>query len=254
LPAAKASLAALAFCLCASGAYIINDLTDVRADRSHLTKRNRPIASGAISPAQAVAAMILVLAGAVVIASTLSLSFLGILLGYFALTTAYSLRLKRIVMADVVTLAILYTIRVIAGGIAIEVTISEWLLAFSLFIFTSLALVKRHIELKGQPPDRPMARDYRPDDQSMVAILAAASGFNAVVIFTLYISSDTVRALYAHPQALWIICPILVHWIGRIMLLAQRGLIDDDPVVFALKDRVSWLTLSAIGIVMLAAI
>jgi len=88
----------------------------------------------------------------------------------------------------------------------------------------------------------------------MVAILAAASGFNAVVIFTLYISSDTVRALYAHPQALWIICPILVHWIGRIMLLAQRGLIDDDPVVFALKDRVSWLTLSAIGIVMLAAI
>ena len=254
LPAAKASLAALAFCLCASGAYIINDLTDVRADRSHLTKRNRPIASGAISPAQAVAAMMLVLAGAVVIASTLSLSFLGILLGYFALTTAYSLRLKRIVMADVVTLAILYTIRVIAGGIAIEVTISEWLLAFSLFIFTSLALVKRHIELKGQPPDRPMARDYRPDDQSMVAILAAASGFNAVVIFTLYISSDTVRALYAHPQALWIICPILVHWIGRIMLLAQRGLIDDDPVVFALKDRVSWLTLSAIGIVMLAAI
>jgi 4-hydroxybenzoate polyprenyltransferase len=254
LPAAKALLAALAFCLCASGAYIINDLIDVRADRSHLTKRKRPIASGVISPAPATAVMMLVLAGAVVIASMLSLSFLGILLGYFSLTTAYSLWLKRVVMADVVTLAILYTIRVIAGAIAIEVTMSEWLLAFSLFIFTSLALVKRHIELRGQPADRPTARDYRPDDQSMVAILAAASGFNAVVIFTLYISSDTVRALYTHPQALWMVCPILIYWIGRIMMLAQRELIDDDPVVFALKDRVSWLTLGAIGIVMLAAI
>ena len=156
---------------------------------------------------------------------------------------------------DVVTLAVLYTIRVIAGAVAIGVTMSEWLFAFSLFIFMSLALVKRYIELSTtRSGERLTSRDYSTDDLSMIAVLAAAAGFNAVVVFTLYISSDTVRALYAHPQTLWIGCPILMYWIARVMLLAQRGQIDDDPVIFALRDRVSWIALGAIGAIMLIAI
>jgi 4-hydroxybenzoate polyprenyltransferase len=253
--AAQAIFAAIAFSLCASGAYILNDLIDVKADRLHPKKCNRPIASGAILPTHAALAMAATLAGALAIASLISLPFLGVLLGYLALTTAYSFYLKKVAVADVVTLAILYTIRVIAGAVAISVTMSEWLFAFSLFMFMSLALVKRHVELARQSDGgRLAARDYRADDKSMVAILAAATGFNAVVIFTLYISSETVRALYTHPQLLWINCPILMYWIARVMLLAQRGQIDDDPVIFALSDRVSWLALGTICSIMLVAI
>ena len=253
--ATQAVLAALAFSLAASSAYILNDLLDVAADRAHSTKRNRPIASGAIAPAPAVIVMVGLLIAAIAIAAALSIGFLGTLLGYLALTAAYSFRLKRIALADVVTLAILYTVRVVAGAAAIGVAMSEWLFAFSLFIFMSLALVKRYVELRGRRPgERLAARDYEADDLSMIAVLAAAAGFNAVIIFTLYISSDTVRALYSHPQALWISCPILMYWIARVMLFAQRGLIDDDPVIFALKDRASWLALGAISAIMFAAI
>jgi len=181
-------------------------------------------------------------------------TFAEALLGYFVLTTAYSLWLKRIAIIDVVVLATLYCVRVVGGAVAIGVTMSEWLLAFSLFIFMSLALVKRYVELDGRPHGRVLAaRDYQTGDKPMVAILATAAGFNAVVIFTLYISSDAVRSLYSHPHLLWIGCPILICWTGRVMLLAQRGLINDDPVVFAIKDRVSWLALGAIGTTMLLA-
>jgi 4-hydroxybenzoate polyprenyltransferase len=253
--AATALLAMIAFSLCASGAYILNDLLDVKADRAHSSKRNRPIASGAVSAAQATRAMTLALVAAIAISISISVEFGGVLLGYFALTTAYSFWLKRIAIVDVVVLATLYTLRVIGGAVAISVPMSEWLLAFSLFIFLSLALVKRHVELAGQPQGSVLAaRDYQTGDKAMIAILAAASGFNAVVIFTLYISSEAVRSLYSHPQLLWIGCPILMYWIGRVMLFAQRGLIDDDPVIFALRDHVSWFALGAIGVIMLAAI
>jgi 4-hydroxybenzoate polyprenyltransferase len=246
--------AVLAFSLAASSAYILNDLLDVAADRAHPTKRHRPIASGAVAPMQAILAIAGLLAAAVGIGAALSPVFLATLLFYLALTTAYSFRLKRIAIADVVTLAVLYTIRVVAGAVAIKVGMSEWLFAFSLFIFMSLALVKRYVELRGRRPgERLMARDYQSDDVVIIAVLAAAAGFNAIVIFTLYISSDTVRSLYSHPQMLWVGCPVLMYWFARVMLLAQRGLIDDDPVIFALKDRVSWLSLGVIGIILFAA-
>ncbi len=254
-PIVAALSAVLAFSLCASAAYILNDLVDVTADRAHITKRNRPIASGAISPAHAMAAGAMLLIGAIAIAIFLSSAFFGILLAYFAMTTAYSFRLKRVALVDVITLAILYTTRVVAGAVAIGVVMSEWLFAFSLFVFMSLALVKRYIELSGlRSSEKPMARDYYAGDLPMVAVLAAASGFNAVVVFTLYISSETVHALYAHPQVLWAGCPVLMYWIARVMLLAQRGLIEDDPVVFALSDRVSWLALAVFGAIILIAI
>ena len=254
-PAITALLAAAAFCFCASSAYILNDILDIEADQAHPTKRNRPIASGAISVTQAALVGVLTLALAAAIALSISFAFAGVLLGYLALTSSYSLLLKRIAIVDVVTLATLYAIRVIGGAVAIAVPMSEWLFAFSLFIFMSLALVKRHVELAGRPEGSVLlARDYQAGDKSMVAMLAAASGFNAVVIFTLYISSDAVRALYSHPQVLWMNCPILMCWIGRVMLLAQRGLIDDDPVIFALRDRFSWLSLAAIAAITLAGI
>lgn len=254
LSAGQAILAAVAFSLAASSAYIINDLLDVAADRAHPTKRHRPIACRAVTSRQALVAAAGLFAAALGIGAILSPGFLATLLLYVVLTTVYSFRLKRIAIADVVTLAGLYTIRVVAGAIAISVSMSEWLFAFSLFIFMSLALVKRYVELTGRRPgERLMARDYRSDDLPMVAALAAASGFNAVVIFTLYISSDTVRSLYSHPQILWITCPVLMYWFGRVMLLAQRGLIDDDPVIFALQDRASWVSLGIIGITLFAA-
>jgi 4-hydroxybenzoate polyprenyltransferase len=254
-PVTTALLAALAFSLGASSAYVLNDLLDVEADRAHPTKRNRPIASGAISPTAAIVALALALVSALAIASSISTEFAGVLLGYLVLTTSYSFWLKRVAIVDVLTLAVLYTIRVAGGAVAINIAVSEWLFAFSLFIFTSLALVKRYIELDGQSGrGKLMARDYQHSDKSIVAMLAAAAGLNAVVIFTLYISSDSVRALYSHPQLLWAACPILMCWIARVMLMAHRGLIDDDPVIFALKDRFSWLALGLIGASLLAAL
>lgn len=257
LAASKAALAAIAFSLCASSAYILNDLVDVTADRTHPSKRDRPLASGAISPLHGAVAMALLLALSLTVAALVSPAFLAVLVGYLVLTVAYSFWLKRIMLADVVVLAMLYTIRVIGGAIAINVAVSEWLLAFALFIFMSLALIKRYIELAGQLDknlSRPANRGYEVDDHTMVAVLAAAAGFNAVVVFTLYISSEAVRALYTKPQVLWLVCPILMYWVARVLMLAHRRMIDDDPVIFALKDRVSWLAMGSICAVMLFAI
>ncbi len=257
LAASKAALAAVAFSLCASSAYILNDLVDVTADRAHPSKRDRPLASGAVSPLHGAVAMAMLLALSLVVAALVSPAFLAVLVGYLVLTVAYSFWLKRIMLADVVVLAMLYTIRVVGGAIAINVAVSEWLLAFALFIFMSLALIKRYIELAGQLDknlSRPANRGYEVDDHTMVAVLAAAAGFNAVVVFTLYISSEAVRALYTKPQALWLVCPILMYWVARVLMLAHRRMIDDDPVIFALKDRVSWLAMGSICAIMLFAI
>jgi 4-hydroxybenzoate polyprenyltransferase len=250
-----ALLAVIAFSLAASGTYILNDLLDIKADRAHATKCNRPIASGAVSRQYAICIMVIALIAGLTIANSVSFAFGGVLLGYVALTSAYSFWLKRMAVIDIVALAVLYTMRVFGGAVAIGVSMSEWLFAFSLFIFMSLALVKRYVELIGQPQENVLAaRDYRIADAPMIAVLAAAAGFNAVVIFTLYISSETIRALYSHPQLLWMNCPILMYWIGRVMLLAQRGLIHDDPIIFALKDRASWTVLGTVAAIMLAAI
>ena len=183
--------------------------------------------------------------------------FAIVFLGYILLTTAYTFVLKRKMIVDVVALASLYTIRVIGGAAAISVPVSEWLLGFSMFIFMALALVKRYSELAGRIdkglPD-PSNRNYRKSDLDIVAALAAAAGFNAVTVFALYISSETVHDLYRHPRALWLICPILMYWLGRVLIMAHRRLIDDDPIVFALKDRNSFLALSLIGAILISAI
>lgn len=249
-------LALLAFSLCASSVYLLNDLLDLAADRAHLTKRRRPLASGMIPLMDGILAVPVLFLASLAVAIVVSPTFLGVLLGYFALTTAYSLVLKRKMLIDAVALALLYAFRVVGGAVAINVAISEWLIAFSLFIFMALALVKRYIELSSlldrSLPD-PSNRNYKTGDLPIVAALAAASGFNAVTILTLYLSSDAVHSLYNHPQLLWLLCPVLMFWFGRVLLMAHRRLMHDDPIVFALRDRVSrHVLLASVGIVLAA--
>jgi 4-hydroxybenzoate polyprenyltransferase len=233
-------LAFVAFSLCASSVYLLNDLIDLRADRQHPSKQRRPFACGAIPLAHGVLAIPILLALAYICATLTSLLFTAVLTVYFALTLAYSFTLKRRLMVDIVVLATLYTTRVIAGAAALPVIPSEWLLAFSMFIFTCLALVKRYLELAlridKELPD-PSNRNYRLIDLPIIGALAAASGFNAVTIFALYVSSPAVVGLYKHPELLWLLCPILMYWLSRIVILAHRRVIDDDPIVFALRDR-----------------
>lgn len=251
-----AVFAAVAFSACASAVYILNDLVDIQADRGHPSKRKRPFASGDVSFATGAILGTLCLILAIVIAGAVSLEFLGVLIIYLVTTTGYSLFLKRKMLIDVVTLAGLYTIRVVAGAVAVRVPMSEWLLTFSIFIFLSLAFIKRYSELAirfdAGLPD-PTNRNYKKDDLPIVSSLAAASGYCAVIVLTLYLSSDTVRALYARPSILWLACPLLIYWISRMLMLSHRRLLHDDPIVFALKDKVSWATATLIIVLGLLA-
>jgi 4-hydroxybenzoate polyprenyltransferase len=197
----------------------------------------------------------LIIAG-LAIAGVVSAKLSGVVAIYFILTCAYSLTLKTKLLVDVITLASLYTLRIIAGAVAISVDPSHWLLAFSFFIFLSLALVKRSSELglraEAGLPDA-TNRNYRASDAPAVTSLAAVAGFNAVTVFALYISSAAVATLYSRPQVLWLACPLLAYWIGRFVMLAHRREMNDDPVVFALKDRNSLVTVAIIaGLVFIA--
>jgi 4-hydroxybenzoate polyprenyltransferase/phosphoserine phosphatase len=252
----RSILAFIAFSACASSLYIINDIIDLAADRSHPTKFTRPIASGVIPISRALVVVMILLLLGISLATIVSLPFLGILLSYAALTTAYTFYLKRKLLVDVITLAGLYTARVIAGAAAIDVMVSQWLLGFSLFIFTTLALVKRYTELTvrlDKKLEDPTNRNYRVADLPVIAALAAASAFNSVTVFALYVSSDSVRALYHRPEALWLFCPILMYWLGRVLILAHRRQMHDDPIVFALRDKISYMALACAALALLAA-
>jgi 4-hydroxybenzoate polyprenyltransferase len=249
--------AAIAFCFCASCTYILNDLIDLPADRVDPRNCNRPLASGALAIPEACVAMPVLLALAFSTGATVSLPFLAILGAYWALSTAYSLFLKRKLFIDVVVLAVLYTMRVFAGGVALDIAISEWLLGASVLAFMSLALIKRHADLSARLDaglGNPTNRDYRIGDLEIIAALSAASGFNAATVLALWISSDTVRQLYHHPTMLWLICPIFIYWFGRLLMLVHRRLVNGDLFVFALTDTVSVICLAALLLTLLAAI
>lgn len=249
----KASLAFLAFGLCASSVYLLNDLIDVQDDRKHRNKRKRPFASGDLSVLQGWLAVPVPLAAALLIAVTcLPIHFGLALLAYYLLTLAYTFKLKRVLMLDVVTLAGLYTLRIIAGALAVGVTLSMWLLSFSMFIFISLALVKRYTEVldaKQRGITTMLGRGYHPDDAEMVSSLGAAAGYLSVMVLALYIQDPAILNLYSSPQWIWGACPILLFWVSRCWMLAHRGQMHDDPMVFAFKDRVSILC----GVLFLAA-
>lgn len=241
-----AVLAFICFSICASSVYLVNDLLDVREDRQHPRKRERPFASGQLSllTGWALAPILLVCAFTAALL-LLPLEFVGSLGAYYSLTLAYSFLLKKIAMLDVVTLALLYTLRLIAGAAAIAVPMSFWLLSFAMFIFTSLALVKRYTELvvageKGAH-SRMWGRGYYSDDRDMVASLGASAGYLSVMVLALYIQDPATTALYRHPQIIWPACPLLLYWVSRAWLITRRGQMHDDPVIFAVKDRVSLL-------------
>ena len=199
----------------------------------------------------------LLLVPAFAIALATGIGFAGVLAGYYVLTLAYSLELKRQAVVDVFTLAGLYTIRLFAGGVVVDVHLSPWLLAFSIFLFLSLAMVKRVGELQGLPDDKGAAlhgRGYGRDDLPILTALGVASGYASVVIFALYINSPIARALYPQHAYLWFFIPLVLFWVNRVWLLTWRGEMHDDPIVFALKDRVSQLTaLAAAGVLLLSA-
>jgi 4-hydroxybenzoate polyprenyltransferase len=239
---AQAGIAFLAFGLCASSVYVLNDLLDLSADRQHPVKRHRPFAAGDLPVQQGLVLIPILLAGALVLASLLPPLFVAALGLYYGLTLAYSLRLKQVVLLDVLALAALYTLRIIAGGAATDTSLSFWLLAFSMFLFLSLALVKRYSELLlYRELDRESAagRGYQTADLEMLAQFGITAGYLAVLVLALYIDSPAVAPLYAHPEALWLVCPVLLFWISRVWLLARRGELLEDPVVFAIQDRLS---------------
>lgn len=236
-----ATLAFLSFSLLASSVYLINDLLDLAADRAHRTKHRRALASGILPiAAGAIAAPSLVLAS-LSIALMLPSLFLVVLICYGLITTSYSFFLKRFAIVDVMLLAGLYTVRILAGAAATTIAPSFWLLAFSMFIFFSLAMVKRYSELRvAIQQDKPLAgRGYLPADLPVVLSLGAGSGLIGVLILAFYTKSEFVPELYPAQEWLWLAPPFLLYWVARIWLKAGRGEVDDDPVVFAARDRQS---------------
>ena len=237
-------MAFLFFGLCASSVYLLNDLLDLADDRHHGTKRFRPFASGRLSISSGIMVFPVLLIGAFAGAALfLPWAFVATLVAYYILTFAYSLWLKRQMAVDVIALAALYTLRIIAGAAAFGLELTFWILAFSMFMFLSLALVKRYAELgearrKGLT-QKTRGRGYYPGDLEMISSLGASSGYLAVMVLALYIHDQATTSLYAHPQIIWLACPLLLFWVTRVWMLTHRGQMHDDPVVFAIRDRIS---------------
>ena len=248
----QVALAFVAFGLCASATYLINDLLDLPNDRRHAHKRHRPLAAGRIGIAPAVAVLGLMFPLSYALAWGVSPGFLAVLAGYTAVTLAYSFRWKRVALLDVLVLSGLYTLRLVAGALAAEVELSNWLLAISLFLFLGLALVKRCAELEevllDTAVDRARGRGYHQNDLPALRTMGVASGFLTVMVLALYIDSQNGRELYAEPAWLWGAVPLLLWWIMRIWLkTGRRELHGEDPLQFALHDRFSWAVLAGLA-------
>lgn len=246
----------LVFCLCASAVYLLNDILDVEADRQHPVKRRRAFANGEITiPAGLVAFLGLIATSFTLSALLLPWGFTLALTIYLALTTAYSVFLKRKLLLDVLALAGLYTHRVVAGSLAAQVVLTPWLLAFSMFLFLSLAFAKRYTELtlvRESEGKKLVGRAYVVQDLAVIESVGPTSGYLAVLVLALYINSELVHSLYARPSILWGICPILLYWITRVWFFAGRCVLHDDPVLFALRDRLSFV-LGALAAALIAA-
>lgn len=235
-------LAFIAFSLVASSVYVLNDLLDLNADRAHPRKRLRPFASGAVAIGHGGILALGLLTAGTAVASLIGWTFLLTLAAYYVITIAYSLWIKRKIIIDICILAGLYTMRILAGGVATGVELSVWLFAFSIFFFFSLASVKRQAELVDMAERGTLTakgRGYHVEDLPVISMIGLAASYISVLVMALYVNSPAVQELYSLPGALWGICCMLLYWLTRMVLLTHRGLMDDDPVVFAAKDRVS---------------
>jgi len=248
-----AALAFVAFSLAASSVYLANDVTDLQDDRRHPTKRNRPIACGELHIGYAMMLVPGLLAAAFAIALLLPSDFGLLLAMYLVVNLAYSLGLKRVPLVDVFVLAGLYTMRILAGAAAVDVPVSHWLLAFSLFAFLSLALAKRFVEVSNvaaREESRVGGRGYVAGDASLLAMLGVACAGLSTLVFALYITSPQVMVLYSAPAILWLAVPILLYWLSRVWFIAHRGELHEDPLLFALHDPTSYAT----GVVVVAVV
>jgi 4-hydroxybenzoate polyprenyltransferase len=243
----------VAFCLCASSVYVLNDLFDLDADRAHPRKCRRPLAAGTVSIRAATALIGVLLAVAVTLTLWLPPKFELTLGTYYALTLLYSLVLKGLVLVDALALAGLYTLRIIAGATAASVALSFWLLLFSIFLFLSLAFVKRYAELDALRRRFKLTADgrgYHVDDLPLLQTLGSSAGYLSVLVLALYINSPEIAALYHRPKFIWLLCVLMLYWVSRVWMVAHRGAMHDDPVVFALKDRTSLV----IGVAMASSV
>lgn len=250
------ALGFLAFCLAASATYLVNDLWDLESDRAHPRKCKRPFAAASIGIAHGIGVAALLLATAFVMAAFVSVKFAGMLALYLVLTSAYSWSLKRYVLIDVIMLSVLYTLRIVAGGVALDRSISSWLLAFSVFIFLGLALVKRCSELVSMQQMNLSAahgRDYRTSDLQVLWPLGCATSVAAVVVFGLFISAPETTAGYGSPALLWLAGLGLVYWQARMWIKTSRGEMHDDPLVFTIRDGGSRITVVLILVASLLA-
>jgi len=248
-------MAAVSFSLCASGVYVLNDLLDLESDRQHPRKRKRPCASGELPIRAALMLLPVLFFSAFIVAGVVSVKFVALLSLYLLLTTMYSMRLKALALVDIILLAMLYTIRIVGGGVATEIEVSQWLMGLSMFLFLSLACVKRFSELlvlQQRNEKKTWGRGYWVGDLEQIASFGAASGYISVLVLALYVSSHEIARLYSNPALVWLACPLLLYWISRIWLLARRGIVHDDPLVFALRDKVTYVV-AGLGLLILLA-
>lgn len=253
----KGLMAFVSFSLCASSVYLLNDLTDLNSDRLHPGKRSRPFAAGTLPLATGLAAIPALLLSAFIIALFLPLSFLGVLLLYWLLTTAYSLVLKRLFLVDVLVLAALYTLRIIAGAAAVSVPATHWLIAFALCLFLGLAIVKRVTELVNRGDESAAAlagRAYQWKHLELLTTMGISACSLAVLVFILYINDPATRALYGTPFILWLVCPLLIYLLWRIWTFARSGRLHDDPLIFAISDHLSQAIVVLCGVLIWLAI
>jgi 4-hydroxybenzoate polyprenyltransferase len=249
-------LAFLAFGLCASSVYLINDLADLPADRHHPRKRQRPFAAGELSLLSGLASAPLLLGLSLLVSLLLPRSFLAMLFLYFVLNLGYSFTLKRIVLLDVIILAGLYSMRIMAGAASVDIWPSSWLLAFSIFLFFSLALVKRYAELatmRQVSGESARVRGYRVIDMELLASLGGGSGYVAVLVLAIYISSGVAERLYTRGTLLWLLCPLLLYWVSYVWLIAHRREMHDDPLVFTVRNWASRIVMILAAVILLLA-
>lgn len=250
-------LAFIAFSLLASSVYVVNDLLDIETDRAHPRKRNRPFASGALTTTQGVWIAVVLITASLSVASYVGIPFIAVLLLYLLTSSAYSAYLKKKMIIDICVLAGLYTIRIVAGGVATGVPLSVWLLAFSIFFFLSLAAVKRQAELVDGVASgevKAQGRGYHVDDLPIIGNMALSAGYVSVLILALYINSPEVAPLYKRPYAIWGVCLVLLYWISRMVMVTHRGAMHDDPIVYALKDRISYYCLAFIAVFLIVGV
>jgi 4-hydroxybenzoate polyprenyltransferase len=247
-----AALVFVAFSFCASATYVLNDLIDIEADRTHPRKKHRPFAAGHLSISTGVLLAFALAAGGLSLAAYVSGATFGILAGYLILTCLYSMWLKREPVVDVFLLTALYVIRVVAGGVAASIPLTVWFHIFSLFLFVSLAFVKRYTELVTLGATH--GRGYTKADMHWISSIGISSGCLATLVLALYVTAGDVAVLYSKPQVLLLLCPLLMFWLTRMWFKAGRGVVHDDPVVETLKDPVAHVCALAGALILLLAL